>query len=84
MKPIPKYTPPEKTSTPSDRPLADRKASGSVGPLRITVKQFNLLPPPISTPPVIVSPEPAPPPEKKSLKLKLNLAKKPSQAGAGT
>jgi hypothetical protein len=48
------------------------------------VKQFNLLPPPISTPPVIVSPEPAPPPEKKSLKLKLNLAKKPSQAGAGT
>ena len=83
-KPIPKYTPPEKTGTPSDRPLAERKPSGPVGPLRITMKQFNLLPPPLSTPPVIVAPEPAPQPEKKSLKLKLNFMKKPSDAGGGT
>ena len=48
------------------------------------MKQFNLLPPPLSTTPVIVSPEPAPQPEKKSLKLKLNFMKKPSDAGGGT
>ena len=76
--------PPEKTGTPLDRPLAERKPSGPVGPLRITMKQFNLLPPPLSTPPVIVAPEPAPQPEKKSLKLKLNFMKKPSDAGGGT
>lgn len=84
MKLIPKYTPPEKASTSADRPLAERKVSAPVQPIRLKVKPYDLLPPPISTPPVIVSPEPAPPPEKKSLKLKLNFGKKPTEADAGT
>jgi len=85
-KPIPKYAPPEKASAIPERPPAERKASGPIPPLRITVKQYNTLPPPTSTPlvlapPVVNTPEPAPQPEKKSLKLKINLPKRPSEVG---